>query len=274
LPAVEIEVHVATDPPAPATVQAASSRELPQHHEAAFFAQLSASALRMLVSWPLEPLSKVFATRLRVVALVLGAITVSSTLWLMSRGSSSSSIAHDLRPSRAIGALASNAAPRPDQHETSLAREQRPPVPAPGNSAHAPAEPQRAGIAARAAGSGAGTSEKQQQLERAKHLVETAMWQQRGGRLAQAEASYLSALKAWPTYGPAMVGITRVYLQRKNGAEAIRWAKQLSALHPSEGHYALLLGDAYALHGERAQAEQAWKRAARLGNAVARNRLR
>jgi tetratricopeptide (TPR) repeat protein len=270
-----VEVQDAADQAAPTRVQAASSnnlferRELPEHHEAAFFAQL----MRALLSSALDPLSKVVATRLRI-ALVLGAIVLSSASWLMLRGSaSSSSIARDLRPSSAIGALASQAPKHPDQHATTSHQEPAPRVPATDTAKQAPVDPQRTAIAARPTGPGPSTSEKQQQLERAKRLVETAMWQQRAGRLAPAEASYLSALKAWPTYGPAMVGVTRVYIQRKNGAEAVRWAKQLIALHPSEGHYHLLLGDAYTLRGERSQAEQAWQRAARLGNAAARTRL-
>jgi cytochrome c-type biogenesis protein CcmH/NrfG len=93
------------------------------------------------------------------------------------------------------------------------------------------------------------------------------------GRLGLAEASYLKALNIMPSYPRAMAGLVRVHIERKDGAEAVRWAKQLVATQPKNGQHQLLLGDAQALRGDTAAAREAWNQAVRYGNYTARQRL-
>jgi tetratricopeptide (TPR) repeat protein len=107
---------------------------------------------------------------------------------------------------------------------------------------------------------------------RAELLVDEGALLFEDGRLGLAEASYLQALKSIPGYPRAMAGLVRVHIARKDGAEAVRWAKQLVAKQPKNGQHQLLLGDAEALHGDSAAARDAWKRAIRYGSAAAMQR--
>jgi hypothetical protein len=107
---------------------------------------------------------------------------------------------------------------------------------------------------------------------RAELLVDEGALLFEDGRLGLAEASYLQALKSIPGYPRAMAGLVRVHIARKDGAEAVRWAKQLVTKQPKNGQHQLLLGDAEALHGDIAAARDAWKRAIRYGSAAAMQR--
>ncbi|HEX4355871.1 MAG TPA: tetratricopeptide repeat protein [Polyangiales bacterium] len=92
-------------------------------------------------------------------------------------------------------------------------------------------------------------------------------------RLGLAEASYLKALKVQPGFPRAMAALVRVHTERRDGAEAVRWAKQLVDTQPKNGAYLLLLGDAEQLRGDLDAARAAWTAAANNGNAMARERL-
>ena len=89
-----------------------------------------------------------------------------------------------------------------------------------------------------------------------------------------AEAAYLKALAAYAEYPRAMAGLARVHLARKDGAEAVRWAKRLVVMQPKRGANQILLGDAWALRGNATLARAAWQQALRLGSPDARKRLR
>jgi tetratricopeptide (TPR) repeat protein len=104
-------------------------------------------------------------------------------------------------------------------------------------------------------------------------LVDEGIVLFKSGRLGLAEASYLKALKLQPAYPRAMAALVRVHIQRRDGAEAVRWAKQLVDKQPDNGVNQLLLGDALQLRGDLGGAQDAWTEAARLGNATARERL-
>jgi hypothetical protein len=92
-------------------------------------------------------------------------------------------------------------------------------------------------------------------------------------RLGMAEAAYLKALQAFPAYPRAMAGLVRVHLERRDGVEALRWARRLVARQPRRSNNQLLLGDAYALMGARGAARDAWRQSMLYGSAVARKRL-
>jgi hypothetical protein len=92
------------------------------------------------------------------------------------------------------------------------------------------------------------------------------------GRLGLAESSYQKAMQATPDFPTAIVGLVRVHLARRDGAEAVRWAKLLVSKQPG-GVSQLLLGDAQALYGDHEAATNAWTAAAKSGNALARQRL-
>jgi hypothetical protein len=96
-------------------------------------------------------------------------------------------------------------------------------------------------------------------------------WQQ--GRLGMAESCYLQALKVYPQYPQALVGLVKVHLKRGASAEAVRAAKILVQRKPQPSVNHLLLGDAYALDGDTSSARSEWKIASRRGNAEARSRL-
>jgi cytochrome c-type biogenesis protein CcmH/NrfG len=110
-------------------------------------------------------------------------------------------------------------------------------------------------------------------LSHAEQLVDEGSLLFEDGRLGLAEASYLKALKVMPSYPRAMAGLVRVHIERKDGAEAVRWANQLVATQPKNGQNQLLLGDAEALRGDDAAARAAWTRAVRYGSPAARQRL-
>jgi len=110
-------------------------------------------------------------------------------------------------------------------------------------------------------------------LEKARVMVNNALRLRRQNRLGMAETYYLKALKIRPVYPRAMAGIVRIHLERKDGTEALRWAKRIVALQPKSSYNRLLLGDAYALNGDKKRARQAWESAAKRGNKRARKRL-
>jgi hypothetical protein len=108
--------------------------------------------------------------------------------------------------------------------------------------------------------------------EAARYVAEAAKYR-RLGRLGLAEAAYLRALAAFPRYPRAIAGVVHVHLQREDGSEAVRWAEQLVKMQPNRSNNQLLLGDAYALRGQRSAALAAWRLSAKYGNRVARQRL-
>jgi hypothetical protein len=109
--------------------------------------------------------------------------------------------------------------------------------------------------------------------QRADRLVNAGHRLRKQGRWGMAEASYLKALKEHATYARAISGLVQVHLGRRDGAEAVRWAKKLVSLQAKPGHHRLL-GDAYALAGDKTQARKAWQNASRLGDRAARERLK
>lgn len=108
---------------------------------------------------------------------------------------------------------------------------------------------------------------------KANYLVNMGHRLRKQGRLGMAEASYLKALKVMPNYARAVSGLVAVHLGRRDGVEALRWAKKLIELQPKRGAHQRLLGDAYALTGNKSAARNAWQLAARLGDRTSRSRM-
>jgi hypothetical protein len=111
------------------------------------------------------------------------------------------------------------------------------------------------------------------ELRRAKRLTDQARRLRRAHKYDAAAAAYLKALELVPDHQAATLGMLRLHLAAGDGAEAVRWASRFVALQPDGGSSQLLLGDAHALDGDRALAEQAWRRARELGNRTANERL-
>jgi tetratricopeptide (TPR) repeat protein len=107
----------------------------------------------------------------------------------------------------------------------------------------------------------------------AQQLVDSGTALMRQGRLGLAEGMFLKALQTAPENANAMAELVRVHLARRDGVEALRWANRLVGVQPSSGANQLLLGDALKLRGDADGAQAAWSRAARAGNATARERL-
>ena len=95
----------------------------------------------------------------------------------------------------------------------------------------------------------------------------------RADRHETAAMAYLKALAIAPDYEPAIAPLVRIYLDKANAPEALRWAERLATLAANDGDAQLLLGDAHELNGDAARATAAWQRASTLGNAAARKRL-
>ncbi|MBX3271818.1 MAG: hypothetical protein KF729_16240 [Sandaracinaceae bacterium] len=96
------------------------------------------------------------------------------------------------------------------------------------------------------------------------HLLRSGNFDRNRGRLREAEVAYLRALRLSPRNVRALVGLTRVAIARRDGPQAVRWATQLNNAAPRNPNNAVLLGDAYRAAGQRAQAEDAYRRAIEL----------
>ncbi len=108
---------------------------------------------------------------------------------------------------------------------------------------------------------------------RADKLVNEGHALRRKKKLAPARAKYRAALAAYPGYPRALAGLAQIAIQQRDGKAAVKLARQLVKLRPAQVSYQVLLGDAYKVAGKPALAKEAWKDAARKGNAAAKARL-
>ncbi|HMI92174.1 MAG TPA: hypothetical protein VK509_12450 [Polyangiales bacterium] len=208
-------------------------------------------------------------------ALVAAAVLASAALFVHD-GRAAKNAVQSMReafePARAL------APTQPRPHVAAGATAQPMPVPVAGPLAEArpelalsPAHAQADSAAPPLARAAAPT---RQELERAERLVKAASRRQRAKRYEEAATGYLRALELVPDHSPAVLGLVRVQLQTKNAAEALSWAQRLNALQPERRTSLLLLGDAYALAGDDARAQQAWRQSSQLGSTTASKRLR
>jgi tetratricopeptide (TPR) repeat protein len=112
------------------------------------------------------------------------------------------------------------------------------------------------------------------QLQQAKRLIARARNDRHAKRYERAAAACLKALEISPSSQAALIELVRLHMDERDGAQALSWAQRLVALEPERSSSLLLLGDAYALSGAKAEAKQAWLRASQLGSTTARGRLR
>jgi DNA-binding response OmpR family regulator/Flp pilus assembly protein TadD len=106
-------------------------------------------------------------------------------------------------------------------------------------------------------------------------LVHRALPLIRGGELDRAEATLDRAWELDPKNPQAMAGYARLYLARKDGNRAAKWAKQAVRRRSKRPQYHILYGDALKLQGHDGQARAAWRSALKVdpGNKTARSRL-
>ena len=72
-----------------------------------------------------------------------------------------------------------------------------------------------------------------------------------------------------------MAGYARLYIAKKDGDRAVKWAKKAVKKRSKRASYHVLYGDALMLQGETAAARRAWRKALSLepDNREAKRRL-
>jgi DNA-binding response OmpR family regulator len=106
-------------------------------------------------------------------------------------------------------------------------------------------------------------------------LVHRALPLIRGGKLRLAEATLDRAWELDPKNPQAMAGYATLYIAKKEGERAAKWAKKAARKRPRRVEYHILYGDALALEGDAGAARKAWRRALSVDptNKAARSRL-
>jgi predicted Zn-dependent protease len=84
------------------------------------------------------------------------------------------------------------------------------------------------------------------------------------GWIDEAEKLFKAVLEKTPGEHHAMEGMVKVFLKRRQGEQAVEFAKRIVAKRRRRASYRLLYGDALALIGDRASAEKQWSEALRL----------
>jgi len=106
-------------------------------------------------------------------------------------------------------------------------------------------------------------------------LVHRALPLIRRGELALAEATLDRAWELDPRNPQAMAGYATLYIAKKDGERATKWAKKAVRKRPRRTEYHILYGDALRLGGDTEAARKAWRKALSIepGNKAARSRL-
>ena len=92
-------------------------------------------------------------------------------------------------------------------------------------------------------------------------LVHRALPLIRSGQLRLAEATLDRAWELDPKNPQAMAGYASLYLAKKDGAAALKWAKQAVRRRSRRAEYHILYGDALRLEGNLDAARRAWRKA-------------
>ena len=106
-------------------------------------------------------------------------------------------------------------------------------------------------------------------------LINQANFLRGRGNKRMARRRYLDVLRLQSRNGRAFAGLARLAISEGNGAEAVRYARQLARVNPAVAGTHVLLGDAYRLAGDTAAATRSYERALRVSprNRAARARL-
>jgi hypothetical protein len=106
-------------------------------------------------------------------------------------------------------------------------------------------------------------------------LVHRALPMIRRGELRLAEATLDRAWELDPKNPQAMAGYAQLFITKKDGDRAAKWAKKAVRKRSRRTEYHILYGDALQLQGDTDAARQAWRKALSLdpGNKAARARL-
>ena len=106
-------------------------------------------------------------------------------------------------------------------------------------------------------------------------LVHRALPMIRSGNFRLAEATLDRAWELDPKNPQAMAGYAALYIAKKDGARAAKWAKKAARKRSRRAEYHILYGDALRLEGDTAGARKAWRKALSVdpGNRAARARL-
>jgi CheY-like chemotaxis protein len=106
-------------------------------------------------------------------------------------------------------------------------------------------------------------------------LVHRALPMIRSGKLRLAEATLDRAWELDPKNPQAMAGYARLYIAKKEGDRAAKWAKKAVRKRSRRAEYHILYGDALQLEGETDAARKAWRKALLVDpeNRAARARL-
>jgi len=97
----------------------------------------------------------------------------------------------------------------------------------------------------------------------------------RSGQLRLAEATLDRAWELDPKNPQAMAGYARLFVAKKDGERAVKWAKRALRKRSRRVEYHILYGDALQLEGETDAARKAWRKALSIDPAsrAARARL-
>ncbi len=106
-------------------------------------------------------------------------------------------------------------------------------------------------------------------------LVHRALPLIRKGQLRLAEATLDRAWELDPSNPQAMAGYAALYIAKKDGERAVKWAKKAVRKRSRRAEYHVLYGDALQLEGESEAAQKSWRKALKVDpeNKAARSRL-
>jgi CheY-like chemotaxis protein len=106
-------------------------------------------------------------------------------------------------------------------------------------------------------------------------LVHRALPLIRSGELRLAEATLDRAWELDPKNPQAMAGYATLFIAKKDGARATKWAKKAIRKRSRRAEYHVLYGDAAKLEGDIEAARKSWRKALSLdpGNKAAKSRL-
>lgn len=107
-------------------------------------------------------------------------------------------------------------------------------------------------------------------------LVHRALPLIRSGQLRLAEATLDRAWELDPSNPQAMAGYATLYIAKKDGERAVKWANKAVRKRSRRAEYHVLYGDALELEGQSEAAQQAWRKALKIDpdNKAARSRLK